>query len=233
MRKVGGGALAFAAPLAVIYGVGFLRGNHVSEAPTVDIRLQQIIKPKAVSIAGRVLKINMDENNNIVVTKPDPSGDSPGEETVSLSSIKNNQWITIDASMYRNEQGQLDPTTVNDVDISQYDCDPPGTKNGICGGTQNNKEKIELLFGDEHTYTRGNWGLEDSLSPPGYDDPTLTINTATKSPTEDSSKADALHALKEATVFSRIAELRTEDALNGQIEVPHLKKAAVKHAKTA
>lgn len=228
LRKKGGeivGSLAvMSTVLTVIYGIGALKGNAISDKPDVDVRLEQILKPKAVKIAQQVLETNMRMNNNIVITKPYSNGDTAGEETVSISSITaNNEWITIDASMYRDKQGQLDPRTVNDVDIQKYECDPPGPK-GMCGGPNHLSEEIELIYGDKTTYTKGDWGVEDDLWLPKYSNPVITINTQTKNPTEISNTKDALHAVNVAEIFSKGAVIWAGDALAGKIDIPKPKK---------
>jgi hypothetical protein len=211
------------AVIASIYGVGYLVGNRITTSPTVDTRLEQIIKPRAIKMAGIVLKENMTLNNNIVITRPDSDTDGDSEEDVSISSIVDNQWITVEASMFRDKNGQLDPTTVNEVDIHVYDCDPPGEGN-MCGGDNHNKEEVDLIYGDDTTFTDGNWGVEDNLSFAGNHHPNITVNTATKNPTESADTPDAQEALKNARIFSKVAMIDVNNALQGRIDLPKPQK---------
>jgi hypothetical protein len=229
-RKLGGSMMVGLAPITVIYGVGYLRGNPVSASPNVNVRLEQILEPAATEMARQVLAENKQINNNIVVTRPDPNGDTPGEETISMQSIVNNQWLIVEASMYRDKHGQLDPTTVNDVDITQYGCDPPGKPQGECGYPRHAREEVEIILGDDRTYTKGNWGLEDDITLAHSNDPVLTINTATHNPSEVADSDDALHAVREAKVFSRVAKMWVNQVLAGKVDVPQLENSQVKNA---
>lgn len=217
-------ARALAFPAAVISGVvafGLAEGNKEGSGTTVDVALRGLVEPKATRIGEMVLDVNKKRRPNLILTRPDDDG----SEFVSMYAWTMGKWVTFDAAMFRDENGQLDPTTTNYVDIHIHDCNKKG-----CGGSGQLEEEIELIYGNEETFTRGNWGVKDNLRLPNETTSGITVDSATRDRWETTNTADAQHALLEARVFSGLALVWANEALRGQVEIPKLKK--IKHKST-
>jgi len=212
---------AVLAPICAVLGgyllFGYLRGDSVYLEGSVDTQLEQIIKPQAVSMARFVLKKNKELNNGVLVTNPGTL--DGGAYTVRLDGFTPNEWVEVEAEMYKGKNGLLDPSTVNVVDLHIRDYVNDGKD--YYGGSKASAQEIKLIYGDSTTFTDGNWGVEDSLYPVGYNDPTIDITTHTKSPQEDAASADAKNAERIARVFS--AEAATwVSAINSPENAQHL-----------
>lgn len=180
----------------------YIRGDKIyPPGSTVDDRLEWIIKPRAVRMAKFILRTNKELNNGVLVT--DPGTQDGGAYTVTLNGFTPSSWVHVTTEMYRGANGLLDPNTVNDVDITVRDCLNDGSNE--CGGPKANTQEIELIYGDSSTFTQGDWGVEDTLTPVGYNDPTIDITTRTKSFWELATLPDAQKALNVAKVFSKEA----------------------------
>ncbi len=213
-----------AASLAVLYGAAYFVGDHVSATPDVDETLQQQLNPLAIKLARLTLQANITRDGHIVVTKVDDG--TAGYEIVSMDSYSfaDSELLHVDASMTRDSHGQLDPTTTNDVDMTEMDCKTTQIADNKvrwqCGGKTRTSQEVEIIYGDNSTFTKGDWGIEGDLTPAGYNNPTIVLNTRTNKPAERSDTTDAQRSLGVAKVWSRVAKVWMAEALHGDVKVP-------------
>jgi hypothetical protein len=209
---------AMGAVIVAIYASGYLRGNDVYPDGAADKRLEQIIRPRAVNIARFVLDKNKELNKGVLVTQPGTI--DGGAYVVSLDGFTDWEWVHINAEMYRGKNGLLDPNMVNDVDMVIRDYVKDGSD--LYGGPKASWREIELIYGSDATFTHGDWGVEDTMTPHGYHSPTVDISTELKNPQENANAGDAKKAEEIARTFTAEA-LVWKREINSPKYAPYLK----------
>lgn len=201
----------FLTGLLVLNGIALFKGKS-SEGTMrqgVSARLERAVAPNARLIGSQVL--DAWNNGQAKIT----SRDATEGVVLELQSYTPNSFVTVDVTMFENVKNILDPTTVNDVEITEWDCGPK-----YCGGNAHVEQDTELIYGDGSTFTEGAWGAQTSSKPAGYEAAAMAVDTHLAKINESPGSEDAKQTFERAKVFADYAEVVVQEALTGQIVIP-------------